>query len=142
VDGGVALVADPQAAEVVQVGEAALDDPALLAQPGAVGDAAAGDEGLDAARPQDAPVLFEVVAAVAQQPVGLLARPAAFALHGPGVQLIQQRDELGDVVAVAARQSDGQRDAGRVDQQMVFAAGAGTIDRGRPRQEPPKKART
>jgi hypothetical protein len=36
------------------------------------------------------------------------------------VEVVQQRDELGDVVAVAAGQRDRQRDAGRVDQQMVL----------------------
>jgi hypothetical protein len=36
------------------------------------------------------------------------------------VQLIEQRQQLGDVVAVAAGQCDGQRDAGRVDQQVVL----------------------
>lgn len=139
---GVAFVADPQPAEVVQVREAALDDPALRAQSGAVRDASLGNHRGDPARPQDAPVLLEVVAAVGEQPVGFLARPAELATDGPGVQLVQQRDELGDVVAVAARQCHRQRDAGRVDQQVVLAARAGTIDRGWPRQEPPKRART
>lgn len=46
---GVAFVADPQAAEVVQVREAAFDDPALSAEPGAVPGAAAGDRWRDAA---------------------------------------------------------------------------------------------
>jgi len=104
VDRGVTFVADPQPAEVVQVREAALDDPSLPAQAGAVFDAALGDQRGDAARPQDAPVLLEVVAAVGEQPVGLLAWPASLATDGPGVQLIEQRDELGDVVAVAAGQ--------------------------------------
>ena len=36
---GVALVAGAQPAEVVQVGEGALDDPALAAEAGTVGDA-------------------------------------------------------------------------------------------------------
>ncbi len=40
---GAALVTDAQPLEGVQPGEAALDDPALSAQAGAVGDAAAGD---------------------------------------------------------------------------------------------------
>jgi hypothetical protein len=32
------------------------------------------------------------------------------------VQVVQQREQLGDVVAVAAGQRDGQRDAGGIDQ--------------------------
>ena len=119
-DRGIALVANPQAAEVVQVREAAFDDPALCAKTGAVLDAAPGDERLDPASPEQTAVLVVVVTAIGEHQVGLLARPAAFALHWPSVQLLEQRDELGDVVAVAAGQRDGQRDTGRVDEQVVL----------------------
>jgi hypothetical protein len=54
----------------VQPGEGALDHPADLAQPGAVGDAASGDHGFDAELPQQAAVLVEVVAPVGVQPPG------------------------------------------------------------------------
>jgi hypothetical protein len=67
-----------------------------------------------------AAVLGEVIAAVGQQPVGLLTRAADLAGHRPGGQVVEQRDELGDVVAVAAGQRDGQRDAGRVDEEVVL----------------------
>jgi hypothetical protein len=56
-DRGIALVANPQAAEVVQVREAAFDDPALCAKAGAVLDAAPGDERLDPASPEQAALL-------------------------------------------------------------------------------------
>jgi hypothetical protein len=102
------------------VGKAALDDPALAAKAGTVRDAALGDDGLDASGPQQAAVLLEVIAAVGQQPVGLLARPADLAGHRPRREVIKQRDQLRDVVAVAARQRDGQRDARRVDQKVVL----------------------
>ncbi len=138
----VALVAGPQTAEVVQVREAALDDPALTAQPGAVFAAAASDHRFDAALPEQPAVLVVVVAAIGEDRVGLPAGPAELAGDRPGVQVIQQRHELGDVVAVAARQGDGERDAGRVDEEVVLGARAGTIDGGGPRQEPPKRART
>jgi hypothetical protein len=36
------------------------------------------------------------------------------------VQRVEEGDELGDVVAVAAGQRDGQRDPGRVDEEMVL----------------------
>ena len=100
--------------------EAALDDPALAPEAGAVRDAALSDDGLDAPGPEQPAVLGEVIAAVGQQPVGFLARPADLARHRPRGEIVQQRDELGDVVAVAAGQRDGQRDAGRIDQQMVL----------------------
>src|SRR5438270_172659 len=50
----IAFVAGPEAAEVVQVGEASLDDPALRAQLRAVLGAAASDDWLDAASPEQA----------------------------------------------------------------------------------------
>jgi hypothetical protein len=37
-----------------------------------------------------------------------------------GVQGVEQREELRDVVTVAAGQRDGERNAGRVDEQMVL----------------------
>ena len=46
---GAAFVADEQALELVQPGESALDHPAVAAEAGPVGDAAAGDHGCDAA---------------------------------------------------------------------------------------------
>jgi uncharacterized radical SAM superfamily protein len=95
---------------------------------------------LDVAGAQQAAVLVVVIAAVGQQHVGLLARPPPG--DRPRVQVFKQRDQLRDVVAVAAAQPNGQRDPGRIDQKMVFGARAGTIDRGWPRQEPPKRART
>jgi hypothetical protein len=36
------------------------------------------------------------------------------------MQIVEQRHQLRDVVAVAGGQGDGQRDAGRVDEEVVF----------------------
>jgi hypothetical protein len=52
VEVGSAFVAGAESFELVEPGEGALCDPAGLAQSGAVGDAASGDEGFDAALPQ------------------------------------------------------------------------------------------
>ena len=131
-DGGVAFVANPKAPEVVQVRKAALDHPALCSQPRAMRGAASGDNGCDATGPQQSAVLVVVVASVGEQAVGLLAGPAALAFDRPGVELFEQRDQLGDVVAVAGSERHSKRDAGRIDQQVVFGARAGAIDRGWP----------
>src|SRR5687768_13133775 len=83
-------------------GEASFDHPALLAQTRAVGDAAAGDPRSDAASAQPAAVDVVVVAAVGEQLPRSTARapaPAADRWHR-----LDQRDQLGDVVAVAAGQ--------------------------------------
>ncbi len=103
--------------------------------------AASGDDGCDAAGPQQAAIFVEVIAAVGQQAFGLLAGAAALAGDGPTMQIVEQRNQLGDVVAVAGGERHGKRDAGRIDQQMVLGAVAGAIDRGWPGQEPPKSAR-
>src|SRR4051794_41192092 len=66
-DVGAALVASAESLEGVQPGEAALDHPALLAQPGAVRDAAAGDPRRDAAGAQLAAGDVVGIAAVGEQ---------------------------------------------------------------------------
>src|SRR5215217_3782090 len=110
-----ALVADPEATEVVQVRKAALDDPALTPEARSVRDAALGDHRLDAPRPQQPAVLDEVIAAVGEHDVGLDPRTPDLAGDRPAGEVIQQRHELCDVVTVAAGQRNGQWDAGRVD---------------------------
>jgi hypothetical protein len=65
-------------------------------------------------------VLVVVIATIGQQPIGLLARPSELAGDGPAVQVFDQRDQLGDVVALATGQRDRQRDAAGVDKQMVL----------------------
>jgi hypothetical protein len=81
-----------------------------------------------------------VVAAVAHDYVRATTRPAHPPAHaGDGVE---QRDELGDVVAVAAREADGERDAARDGQEVVLGARATTIDGAGARLEPPFSART
>jgi hypothetical protein len=117
---GVALVTDSEAAEVVQVSEAALHDPALAAEAGAVCCSPSGDHGRDPESPQEPAVLVVVIAAVGQEPVGLLAWPADLASHGPAVEVFDQRDQLGNIVAIPASQPDREWDAARVDQEMVL----------------------
>ena len=126
-DVGAALIAGAQPLEGVQPGEAALDHPALLAQPGAVRDAAAGDPRGDPAGAQLAAVDVVVVAAVGEQlPRAAAGPPAPAADRRDGVE---QRDELRDVVAIAAGQGDRQRDAAGVADQVVLGARTSAVDR-------------
>jgi len=67
------------------VRKAALDDPALAAQAGAVPGPAAPNGRPDAAGPQQAAVFVVVVASVGKEPVGLLTGSAALAPDGPGM---------------------------------------------------------
>ena len=63
---GAAFVADEQPLELVEMGEGALDDPAVAAESGAVRGLSARDQRLDAALADEAPVFVVVVAAVGQ----------------------------------------------------------------------------
>jgi hypothetical protein len=76
------------------------------------------DQGLDAASPELAAVLVVVIAPVGEQPVGAVAR--ATDLAGDRHDAIDQWQELGDVVAVAAGQSDRERQPAGVGQQVVL----------------------
>ena len=126
-DVGSAFVAGAQPFEGVQPGEAALDHPALLSQTRAVRDPAAGDPRGDAAGAQLAAVDVVVVAAVGEQLARATVGPpasAAYRRHG-----VDQRDQLGDVIAVAAGEADRERDATGLADQVVLGAGTPAVDR-------------
>jgi hypothetical protein len=127
VDVVAAVGSDEQPASVVQPGEGAFNNPAVTSEPGAVLALAASNDGFDAALPDEAAVLVVVVAAVGDQ----RPRPAS----GPtgstadGRHTIEQHEQLGDVVAVAARERPGERDPAAVYEEVVLAARPATIDR-------------
>jgi hypothetical protein len=110
--------------EEVHPGEGALDDPAARAKPGAVSAAAAGDDRLDARAHSSGGTLSW---SFPRSATGLAAHRA---------HAVDERQQLGDVVAVAASQRDRQRDPGGVDNQVVLGAGAGTVNRRGPGQSP------
>jgi len=72
----------------VEVREAAFDDPAFAAEVGAVLDAALGDDGLDPASPEQPAVLVVVIAAIAQETIGLAAGAAALSSDRPRVEVL------------------------------------------------------
>lgn len=80
---GVALVADPESAEVVEVSKAALHDPALAAEAGAVGCSATSDDRCDPESSQEPSVLVEVIATIGENTIRFLAWPAALASDRP-----------------------------------------------------------
>lgn len=91
---------------------------------------ASGDDRLDAALSQEPTVLVEVVAPVGEQ----LPRPVTGATgHSADPRdRVEQGQQLGDVVAVATGQGDGERGAACVGDDVVLRAGPGTVDRARP----------
>ena len=78
-----------------------------------------------------AAVVAGVVGAVGGQPV----RPAAWPADTSAYwwYAVDERDQLGDVVAVTARERPGERDPGRVDQEVVLGAVSGPVNRARAR---------
>ena len=126
---GAAFVADEQPFELVEVGESAFDDPAHGAEARAVLGVAAGDQRSDPALTEEAAMLVVVVAAIGDQLLGAAARPTRTA--GDGRDTVEERDQLGDVVAVAAGQRVGERDASRIDEEVVLRTFPASIDRAR-----------
>jgi hypothetical protein len=102
----------------VQPREGALHDPPFATQTGAVFGSTSRNHGLHASSPELAAVLVVVIAAVGEHPVGASTGTAAFSPDR--TDGVEQRQQLGDVVAVAAGQCDGQRNAGGVADQMVL----------------------
>jgi hypothetical protein len=115
----------------VQPGEGAFDDPAVAAEPGAVPAAAPGDLGLDPAAAELATVALVVVAAVCAQSVGSSAWPADLPAHRR--HTVDERNQLGHVMSVSARDRPGKRDPGRVYEKVVLGARSGSINRARAR---------
>jgi hypothetical protein len=96
---------------------------------------AARDHGLDPLLPELTPVTVVVVAAVGDQLVRAAAwstAPAADRRHA-----LDEREQLGDVVAVAAAQRPGEREPAGIDEEVVLGAGAAAVDRTRPRLAAP-----
>ena len=118
----------------------ALDDPAIGAQSGAVPGATAGNGRHDAAGADLVAVDVVVVAAVGEQRVRLAARAASPATHGRDG--VEQGQELGDVVAVAAGQDDRERSAVPVGDEVVLGSGPAPVDRRRAGVDPPFRALT
>ena len=121
-----AVGADEEAAAVVEPGEGALDDPAVVAEPGAVLGLASGDHRFDAALPDEAAVLVVVVAAVGEQRLGSSPGPAGSAADGR--HPVEQFEQLGDVVAVSCGKCPGKRDAAAVYEQVVLAASSAAVN--------------
>ena len=123
-----AVGADEQASAVVEPGEGALDDPTMAAESGAVLGLAASDQRLDATLPDESTVFVVVVAAVGDQ--RCWPAPGAADAAADGRYPVEQLEQLGDVVAVAAGERPGKRDPAAVYEQVVLAAAA-PVDRAR-----------
>ena len=121
-----AVGADEEAASVVEPGEGAFDDPAVAAQAGPVLGLAASDQRLHAPLPDEAAVFVVVVPAVGDQRPRPASRPTGPAADGR--HTVEEFEQLGDVVAVAAGERPRERHTAAVYEQVVLAAPPAAID--------------
>ena len=112
---------------VVKPGEATLDDPAVASEARPTHGLATCDHGFDTAPPDEPAVLVMVVAAVGEQPLGSAPGPTDAAAHRR--HRVEQLEQLGDVVAVAAAERPGERDAASVYEEVVLAAAPAAVNR-------------
>jgi hypothetical protein len=81
-----------------------------------------------------------VVAAVGEESVR--SAPWSAALASQGRDRLDERDELGDVVAVGPGEQAGERDAVRIRDQVMLAPSASAVDRAGAGLAAPKSARS
>ena len=119
-DVGAPFITDGQAAETVEPGQRAFDDPAVPAQPFAAVDAASGNSGRDPAFPAFSPTAVVIVSLVGVKLIRPLARAAATVAHTwHGVEGGCQHQA---VVAVGRAQPHPERGALAVDHKMALRA--------------------
>jgi hypothetical protein len=119
-DMGVTFVANLQASKRVKPCNRTLDWPARFAETASMGRANFCEQRRDAAFSQTLPMWFGTIAPVALN--DLWSMQGAPPLTSDVRNGLNQRIELGNVVAVRCTQDDRERDALRVDDEVVFAA--------------------
>lgn len=127
VDVSSSFVSDPQAPEVMKPGQAALDDPAGFAQTAAVRHTSLCQQRFDATLFQCIAMGLRIVTTLSLHGFGTLWRTTSFAVNVRN--RIEQRQQLGDVVAIGFGQDNAQRHAPGIGQQMVLGAGFAPVNR-------------
>ena len=85
----------------------------------------------DSPRTEQAAVLVVVVAAICDHALGSAPRSPDEASDGG--HAVEQRDQLRDVVAVAAGDREREREPTAVDEEMMLGAGTASVNRARTR---------
>jgi hypothetical protein len=137
---GATLKANAKTTKVVEPCVSTLDHPAKIAEATAVLDPALCDHGLDAAFAKFPAMWFGVVAAIGVNDFGFLQRPATHA--GNRRNRIDERQQLGDVVAVLSGQGRTDGDAIGIDEDVMFGTGSRAIRGVRASFSPAPAART
>ena len=137
---GPTFVAQVEATEPMQPGQCAFHDPPRPTEPAAMGRAALGELGVDPAAVQRVAVRLRVIAPIALNQVRL-----ADGTTGTPAQRrdrVDQRQQLGDVVAVRGSQQRRQRDAAGLGENVVLRPRLTAIGWVRSSFFPPRSART
>jgi hypothetical protein len=124
--GRVPIGAQPNATELLEPTNSALNVPSELAQAAPAWGAPLGEQWLDMAPPQFCTVSFVIVATIPLQAVGAMAWPTDLA--SDGWHCIDQRNRLFDVVAVARGQVKRQWHAAGIGEQVDLTARLAPID--------------
>jgi hypothetical protein len=135
VDVGTTVVTDEQTLELMQPGKCPLDDPAVATEPGTVLGVAPRDLRFDGALARLATARRLVVGAIAADPLRPPTRPTDLAAQRR--HALEERDQLGAVVAIAACERPGKRDPAALDEEIVLGAVSGSINRARARRGAP-----
>lgn len=134
------LEANTKTTEVVKPRMSTFDNPAEFAQTTAVFCPAPGDHRFDTALAEPLTMRLGVVATVCVDDFRLLKRPAAHAANWR--DRINERQQLGDVVAVRAGQDCADGDAIRIDEDVMLGTRSRTIRGVRTSFSPAPTART
>lgn len=134
------IEARAQSAILMQPCDGPFHHPAKLSETAAVFLAALGDERNDPALPQSIAVRLRMIGAIAEQRKG--SGPGMTHLARDGRDRIDQRDELGHIVAVRSRENGTQWSPAPLGDHMMLAAQFPAICRAGARFFPPPTART
>jgi hypothetical protein len=115
---GTALIADAQPPELMEPTQRTLHDPACPSQATAMRRAPSSNHRLDAIQPQPHAMQVRVIGTVSIEPIRFPSGMTHFAPNGR--DRLHQRDQLGDVMGVRPRESDGERNALRIREEVVF----------------------
>jgi hypothetical protein len=134
------LVANGQPTEAVEPGEGALDDPARPPESATVSAIAIREDRADAPSAQFIAMAHRVVAAVTLHAAGPTARRSGTSADRG--HRVDQREQLGDVVAVGGGQRRDERNPVAVGENMMLRPGLAAIGRVRSSFFPPRSARS
>jgi hypothetical protein len=140
VDVSATFKANTESAKIVKPGVSPFHNPSKFAEPTSVFGPALRDHGLDAEVPKRLTMMPGIIAAVGVDDFGLPKWAPSYAANR--WNCLDQRQQLGDVVAVGARQNHTNRNPVGIYEDMVFRAGSRTIGGVRASFSPAPTART